>query len=212
MSFSSERGYYDTFFQLSLTASDPNAIIRYTVDGSAPGPNHGLVYNNPLLIGTTTCIRAYASTADTFSTVKTHTYLFLNDVVNQSNSIASQPQSGLEFDASLKNDPIYGAQLMEGLVQIPSVSLVLDPADLSNVYTSTDRNLEVPVSMEVMYPDGKTGFQENAGMKRVGGSSYNSIKRNWRLVFRNVYGASKLNYPIFGDDGADEHDQIALRP
>lgn len=36
---------------LYIHCVDENAIIRYTVDGSEPDSHHGLVYNDPILLG-----------------------------------------------------------------------------------------------------------------------------------------------------------------
>lgn len=41
---------------VTLTTSLPDAIIRYTLDGSDPDSSHGLVYTDPLVIATTTTL------------------------------------------------------------------------------------------------------------------------------------------------------------
>ena len=61
-------------------------------------------------------------------------------------------------------------------------------------------------------PYGEKGYQANAGIERAGGSSYNSPKRNFRLSFKAIYGDSKFDYPLFGEDAAESFDQIALKP
>jgi len=55
--------------------------------------------------------------------------------------------------------------------------------------------------------------QQNCGFERFGGSSFNNPKRNFRLSFKfkSIYGASKLEYPIFGKEVNNNFDQIALR-
>ncbi len=207
--FGTERGIYEQSFSLSLTTPLPGGTIRYTLDGTPPSAIGGTLYTGPLTISTTSYVRAVAYNADTTSRIFTHTYLFLADVVNQPNTVAGYPAGNLALDGSLKNDPVYGPQLLEGLLAIPSISLVMSPADLNTTYGG---GTEVPVSMELIYPDGRPSIQENCGIKRVGGSSYNSLKRNWRLTFRSQYGAGKLRAEIFDLGGTDEHDQIALRP
>ncbi|MEL7339277.1 MAG: chitobiase/beta-hexosaminidase C-terminal domain-containing protein, partial [Bacteroidota bacterium] len=209
LNFSLERGFYDQTQSLSISTTLSQATIYYTTDGRPPSANVGTVYTAPISIDSTSFIRAIAINADTASQVETHTYLFLEDIVNQPNTISGFPSNNFEFDTSLKNDPTYGPQMREGLLEIPSISLVLDPQEFVTAHGSS---YEEPVSMEIIYPDGRSSIQENCGMKRVGGSTYNSPKRNWRLTFRSQYGAGKLHAPIFGPGAADEHDQIALRP
>ncbi|MEM6342597.1 MAG: lamin tail domain-containing protein [Bacteroidota bacterium] len=209
VSFSQERGLYTQTQTVSLSTNLTQASIYYTLDGTVPTSTNGTLYSQAIPVSTTTFIRAAAQNADTITEVFTHTYLFLGDIINQANTISGFPVSGLEFDASLKNDPNYGPELLEGLEAVPSMSIVLNPTDFVTAHGSSS---EVPVSMEIIYPDGRDDIQENCGMKRVGGSSFNSPKRNWRLTFRSQYGAGKLRAPIFGPGAADEHDQIALRP
>ncbi|MFK7925052.1 MAG: lamin tail domain-containing protein, partial [Bacteroidia bacterium] len=206
--FSLERGFFDQAQSLSLSSLLPQSTIYYTLDGSSPSGVNGSVYTTPIPIITTTFVRAVAQNADTSSKVFTNTYLYLDDVVNQIDTINGFPVGKLEFDSSLKNDPTYGPQMLEGLQSIPSISVVLNPSDFGTAHASST---EVPVSMEIIYPDGQSSIQENCGLKRVGGSSYNSPKRNWRLTFRSIYGVGKLKASIYGPGASDEHDQIALR-
>lgn len=77
--------------------------------------------------------------------------------------------------------------------------------------------IEHKSSIEMIYPDGKPGFQEDAGMTNFGGGYTNFTKKSFRLYFREKYGAAKLKHPIF--DGfeykntppTDEFDAINLR-
>jgi hypothetical protein len=51
--------YLDAPVLVSLTSSQPDAVIRYTLDGSVPG-SRSLVYSEPLLISQTAVIRCLA--------------------------------------------------------------------------------------------------------------------------------------------------------
>ena len=66
----------------------------------------------------------------------------------------------------------------------------------------------------VIYPDGMEGFQANCGVRMQGGafrSPSMCTKHSFRLLFKGVYGPTKLRYPLFGDDAAGEFDTIVLR-
>ena len=105
----------------------------------------------------------------------------------------------------ITNDPVWGPQLRAALLAIPSISLATSSPLAAN-------SPEAQASVEMINPDGTTGFQINAGVERFGGASLNWLpKRSFRLSFKGVYGATKLNYDIFGDGAATEFDQILLR-
>jgi hypothetical protein len=58
--FSRPSGTFVDPFQLTLSASAPDAVIRYTTDGDAPDASSTL-YSGPITIDTTTQIRAWAT-------------------------------------------------------------------------------------------------------------------------------------------------------
>ena len=55
--FSVRRGQFDEPITVALTTNTGAAEIRYTTDGSAPTPTNGVVYDSPLDISSTTCLR-----------------------------------------------------------------------------------------------------------------------------------------------------------
>ena len=68
---------------------------------------------------------------------------------------------------------------------------------------NTPQQWERAASIEWINPDGSKGFQINGGLQIQGNASREpnkSGKHSFRLLFKNQYGASKLDYPIFGDD------------
>jgi hypothetical protein len=96
----------------------------------------------------------------------------------------------------------------------------MDLKDLFNASTGIYANpgqdgaaWERPTSVELIYPNGSQGFQINAGIRIRGGYSRSTgnPKHAFRFFFRERYGAPKLKYPLFDDDGADAFDGIDLR-
>ncbi|MHC4799378.1 MAG: FN3 associated domain-containing protein, partial [Planctomycetota bacterium] len=61
--------------------------------------------------------------------------------------------------------------------------------------------------------DMRGGFQIDAGVRIRGGisASGDNPKHAFRLFFRGQYGATKLRYPLFGDEGDDVFDHVDLR-
>ncbi len=196
--FSVDRGFFDAPFDVEITSATPGAIIRYTVDGSEPTESRGTVYTRPIRIAETTTLRAAAFRAGFASTnVDTHTYIFLDDV------IASRV-----MNRGITESPEFGPQMHDALTDLPTISLVTGGA-------VNDVN-EVPVSVELILPDGSPGFQEDAGVRYYGGAFTNFAKKNFRLYFRAIYGDTKLRYPLFegherGIRAVEVFDQLELR-
>jgi hypothetical protein len=119
-------------------------------------------------------------------------------------------------------------QVISALHSLPSVCLTTDLPNLFNmegsqgIYSNPYQRgfaWERPVSVEWINPptgespNGSGQFQINAGLRIRGGysRSEDNPKHALRLFFRQEYGASKLQYPIFGNEAASEFDKIDLR-
>ncbi|MEN8737485.1 MAG: CotH kinase family protein [Akkermansiaceae bacterium] len=58
VTFSREQGTFETGFDLVLATSSEGASIRYTVDGTRPSNSNGAVYGSPVMVESTSCVRA----------------------------------------------------------------------------------------------------------------------------------------------------------
>jgi hypothetical protein len=179
------------------------------------------------------CVRAVAIRADTAATkVKTHTYIFAHRVVELSpdgqrpgpgwlqQNFGSGQNINYGMDAQVCNDNLYRDKIVGALLDIPTFSMVMDLKDLFDPQTGIYVNAlehggewERPCSIELIYPAGTDGFQINCGVRIRGGWSRNDSnpKHAFRWFFRKEYGEGKLEYPMFGDEGVDEFDNIDLR-
>jgi len=198
--FSVDRGVYVEPFDLEITSSTPGATIRYTTNGAPPSENSGEVYDGPIRISGTTVIRAIASKPGYRSTnVDSQTYIYPDDVVRQS-----------VMSRDITQHATYGPEALAALSRIPSVSL-------TSAHRSISSTSETLASVELIFPDGRRGFQVDAGVKRVGGHSLGAYpKNNMRIYFRREYGAAKLRYPVFedtpyGEGAIEEFDRLNLR-
>jgi len=228
--FSQDRGFYTNGFFLSITCSTPDVTIRYTVNGTAPATTNGFTYTSPIRITNTTVVRAFAYKANLLpSDIDAQTYLFLDDVIRQAPTGAAPPGWPASWganvvdygmDPDIVNSPLWRDRIREDLKSIPSYSIVMNLNDLFNATTGIYANpsgdtiaWERSASIELIYPDGRQGFQINCGIRIRGGFSRdpNNPKHAFRLFFRQEYGASKLNYPVFGPNGADSFDKFDLR-
>jgi len=155
--FSVPRGLFNVPFNLLLTTTLPGATIRYTTNGAEPTETTGVVYSGPLPVNVTTTLRAGVFAANYLpSRVRTHTYLFPEQVLAQPNNPPGFPttwgtRSGYSFpnnlvpadyemdldplrvdpnDSGSAVDPVKLQRFRDGLQELPIVSLVMDDADM----------------------------------------------------------------------------------
>ncbi|UCG48421.1 MAG: lamin tail domain-containing protein, partial [Phycisphaerales bacterium] len=202
--FSHNRGFYDEPFSVTIVTETEGATIKYTTDGSTPSETAGRKYRASVPIETTTCLRAMAfKTGFKPTDVDTYTYIFLDEVIQHP-----------KMSTSITQNPVWGPQMRDALLEIPTISLVTP-------YTIPDEPIqsppEVPVSIEMIFPDGSKGFQANAGVERFGGQYTVWPKQALRVSFKSIYGPSRLEFDLFGDtpyggdDATDSFNQIILR-
>jgi hypothetical protein len=171
--FSLPPGYHASDIQVRLEATVPQAEIRYTLDGSEPTQTSGLLYTSAIPLTAeppeTAVIRARAFTPD-----------------------------GLAGPIS---DASYFVGFPPGLSLL---SLIVDRDDLWDAERGIYANplnrgpeWERPTHITFVPDDRSTGFQMNAGLRIHGGWSRGNDKKSLRLYFRQEYGGSYLEYPLF---------------
>ena len=148
--FSVDRGFYEEPIRVRLSTKTPGATIRYTVDGSVPSEKRGLVYSKPLIVSTTTVLRAKAFKKGLIPTnVDTATYVFPEKVAHQparpkgwptqydqggslspfERLFGSRRRSGMTIDYEMTPPARINAtdaEMVAALKAIPSLSLVTD--------------------------------------------------------------------------------------
>jgi hypothetical protein len=229
--FSADRGFYDTPISVVITSATPGVEIRYTLDGSLPTAGHGTIHTIALGISNTTTLRAAAFKPGWFpSDVDTHTYIFVRDVVGQSPAGQTPPgwpasplptgqvlQYGM--DPRIVTNASYSSLILDGLKSIPTFSLVMEQSNLFGtlgIYANPSgdgREWERSGSIELIYPDGQSGFQIDAGVRIRGGQSraLSNPKHAFRLFFRAEYGAGALDYRLFRDSPVNRFQLFDLR-
>ena len=240
--FDVDRGFFEAPFDVTIGSATPGATIIYTTDGSNPTLLNGTQVTSAnetsppsalVEVTTSTVLRAAAFKAGfRASNVDTQTYLFLDDVLNQPAQPPGYPlpwrsRNGSTIPGDFQMDPdIVGSvysreELKESLRDLPTISIVTDVANLFDRQTGIQVNpqdagaaSERRVSVEMIdFADGSP-IQVDAGMRMNGNASRNPNrgKHNFRLAFRNEYGAGKLRFPLFGSDAPTEtFNQIILR-
>lgn len=231
--FSRTRGFCDDAFTLELTTPTEGATIYYRLDGADPLSQSGRIptgtkYTGPIRIARTTCVRAGATKAGWLSsTLVTASYIFLNDVIHQPVQPSGFPSSwgatrvDYEMDPEVVNNPLYTPTIKDDLKTIPSVSVTINNDDFfgaqKGIYANTQAHgteWEKPASIEWIDPVAGDNFQVNAGL-RIHGSQYGRTagvaKHSLRILFKNEYGPTHLEYPIFEDSDIERFDCLILR-
>jgi len=240
--FDKSSGFYTFLFTAKIYGAGVGDTIKYTLDGSDPRySSKAITRTSPVSVtinpasveggrGTTGGVVVRASKYKSgFAPGKpvTRTYIFLNEVINQTHPGGSWPtyningqQIDLAMDANITSDARFKDYMDDALLDIPTISVTTDPAHLfdpqTGIYVNAKyhgRDWERPANIELVNPDGSPGFSVDAGLRIRGGWSRHPefAKHAFRLFFRSEYGAGKLRFPLFGDEGVDEFDKIDLR-
>ncbi len=228
--FSVDRGFFDVPFTVAITTATDGAEIRYTTNGSAPSATSGILYTGPIQISRTTVLRAIATKPGyTPTDVDTHSYIFPNDVVAQSQQSvinAGYPSTWTGVGADYAMDTRITAsnvtQMVPSLRSLPSLFISTSISNLFDANTGiyshpTSHGLawERAASLEMVDTNGATEFQENCGVRIQGGYFRDpnvTQKHSMRVLFKSQYGAGKLQHDLFKtDDAVTEFDGLVLR-
>jgi hypothetical protein len=169
--FSIPGGYYDRDILLEIDAPPSSSHVLFTVDGSVPTPANGSIYWRPVHLGApaVTVVRARAVFPDG------------------------------------RLGPVVGVSYFVGVQAVlPLMSLIVDPADLwdaeGGIYANPQERgaeWERPADVTYVDQDRTLGFQVPAGVRIHGHGTRGFPKMSFRLYFRQEYGVSRLEYPLF---------------
>jgi len=237
----SPSGFYKYPFPAIISSLTAGETIKYTLDGSDPRFSATAITgtapvtvvidpNSTVGRGKTGGVVLRASKFVTgFAPSKpvSRSYIFVSAVKLQGLPGGNWPKSYVNgqtidvgMDLKVTADSRYTNLMEDALLDIPSISVI---TDIDNLF-GTDKGIYVnagfhgsewerPANIELIYPDGKEGFNIDAGIRIRGGWSRhdNYPKHAFRLFFRSEYGEGKLKYPLFEEEGVDEFDKIDLR-
>ncbi len=171
-----------------------SGVIRYTLDGSEPGPDDP-EFRGALILEESTAIRArlFSEGAEP-GDVCTASYIIHEDFTLPVISLASDPE-GLWSD----EDGIYvtGTNGLTG--------------NCSDVPRNWNQPWERAMSMEYFDAEGHLGLQINGGMKIHGGCSRGNPMKSLGIFARSEYGNNLMKYPFFREKDLDEFKGLILR-
>jgi hypothetical protein len=211
-------GFYTDSFYLKMHHNDPDVKIRYTLDGSQPTTNSE-IFPDSLLI------RNRKNDPDQLSAIPT-------TPLNASEWFRWRPPMDVVFKGTNIRAKAFKA---EGLspysltstfwvdpdiytrYSLPVISLSMNADDLlgnQGIYTNFSQRgpqWERDLHIAFFEPDGTPGFSTDAGVRVNGGNSRRYALKSFRIYFRNKYGDSKIESPVFPDQLTNAHDRLILR-
>ncbi len=226
ISYSVDRGFYEEPFELNINTPASFQLVYYTIDCSTPTKENGTLYSEKISIDKTTIVKVKAySSIDSLET--TLSYIFLNDVIRQSNINNIYPDywaDGVPAHYTLTTDitenPLYRERLKPALLSLPTVSIATEVSNLfgtTGIYTNSIESgfeWERRTSVEFIFPESGTSYATFSGLRIHGDASRipeKSPKHSFKLYFRAEYGDTKLDYPLFDCTANDKFDELVLR-
>lgn len=186
-------GFYDEPVVVELIAPS-YAEIYFTTDGSIPEKTSKR-YTKPLLIQSSVVIRAVAFRNATKSLELVATY-FVREPATQFATISLAIEPNLLFDPD-KGLFMDGSNIIDSTWSKPGAN-----------FWSRD---EFPMHLEIFENDKTCVFSSGAGFRVFGGFSRLFPQKSLTLIARESYGASRINYPIFGAQEKDKFKFLVLR-
>ena len=182
---SHERGIHETGFMLTLSSPNPNATIRYTVDGTTtPTATRGRIYSGPIPITRTTTVQVYAFDSYGNTGLQSFTYVLQDNRRNEVVSGARWRHIGTITDEH------YAA----AMATFPIVSIT----------TEDGRNLRrdgVHTQATFEYIDthlgGENSFFSHAGARRFGDVSIFQENSGVTVRFGREFGARSARIHFF---------------
>lgn len=185
------QGSYDDVEYLDISFSGPGKIY-YTTDCTEP-TIHSTLYTGPIRITSTTVFRVlHVEDGKRKSNVIDLTYL-----INENDTLGT---------ICIVTDPDNLWDYYTGIYVAGPGASSISPYRGANFW----KDWEKEATVSLFEADGG-GFYSACGLKIFGGYSRANDKKSLVCFFRSQYGASDLDYPLFGEEGIDSYEAFVLR-
>jgi hypothetical protein len=118
-------------------------------------------------------------------------------------------------NAYLPTRPITHTYFINVSTSLPVISLSASPYDLfdpdSGIYPNFTKDWERPAHVEFFQDDKTPGFSEDCGINIHGTQSANWPQKSFAVKFKQAYGRSMLEYPLFPGFPVTTFDSFLLR-
>ncbi|MFN6943519.1 MAG: PKD domain-containing protein [Cytophagaceae bacterium] len=194
VTFSVQGGFYSGSQTITMTAGDINSTIRYTTDGTKPGPNSP-VYTGPVSVGSTRVVRAAAFRSGYITTqFTTHSYFINFNTTLPVISLSTAPNDLFHPDTGMyvRGPGGWGEPPHRG----------------ANWYN----RIEKEVNFEYFTKSKERVLSQQVGYMLFGGWSRANHMKSVRIHPRNAYDdENRLNYKFFDERPYDVFNTLHLR-
>jgi CotH kinase protein/Chitobiase/beta-hexosaminidase C-terminal domain/Lamin Tail Domain len=191
--FSLLGGFYKSAVTLTITPAEKNQTIYYTTNGAPPN-NNSQKFTHPIVLKTTTVVRAIAIQKGQKSKPVGFTY-FINEPTTTFPIVSIAASSSAFFDTET-------GLFMEGNFVDSTFK-----KNGANFWS----NRELVTQTEIYEPNGQLVFNAQTGLRVFGGLSRLFPQKSIALMARSNYGASRIKYPLFGESQLHKFKSIVLR-
>jgi len=192
--FSLPAGFYQGTLSLTLSHPHPDAVIRYTLDGSVP-TSASTPYTAPLDFAATTVLRIRSFVPDQLpGPVLTRTYFIDEESTLPVFSISTDPENLWDDEIGIYVDGTNGII-----------------ADDSVVPKNSNQSWERPAHVEFYETDGHPAFSQQIGLSIYGAFSRHFSQKSLSIVARDKYGADEIRHRLFFDKPIDRFNSFILR-
>ena len=224
-----QSGFYDSEFDLTLTASDPSAEIYYTTDGSEPHPGSAK-YTDPIHISDRSWEENVLAAHRSVSAGGDYVPNFripkgtviraaaFRDGNKRGDVLSSSYFVGIDREADYLDVPVISIAIDQdylfdydiGIYTLGKAHddwLAEDKGNKSKDgwqheanYTQRGREWEREASVEYICADGTIAFSQNMGVRTMGAASRNEMQKSLRLTAREEYGKKNVKYEVIPDN------------
>lgn len=185
------QGSYDDVDSLEIILTG-SGNIYYTTDCTEP-TIHSKQYTGPITISKTTVFRVlHVEEGKKPSKILDLTYL-----VNENDTLGT---------VCIVTDPDNLWDYYKGIYVMGPGASTVSPYHGANFWMDWEKEASVS-----LFEANGGGFSSPCGLKIFGGYSRANDKKSLVCFFRGQYGASRLEYPLFGEDGLDSYEAFVLR-
>lgn len=178
-------GFYSSATAVTLSSTGPGTAIRYTLDGSAPGPDSAL-YSSVLTIPTNTILRARAFVAGLIpGPILTRSY-FINEPGDRTLPVLSFV--------------VEPATFFNNVIGI-----------YSNDTPYPYKGREVPVRIELFETNRVPAFAVNCGVRIGGENIWRYAQKPLNIRMRGKFGDDLISYPIFPGEAVGTFGELNAR-
>jgi uncharacterized repeat protein (TIGR02543 family) len=178
-------GFYTNAQSVSLDCTGAVTAVRYTLDGSVPGPDSP-VYSNAVAIAANTILRARAFVTGWIpGPILTRSY-FVGEPADRTLPVLS-----------FVVDP---ATFFDGIIGI-----------YTNNGSYPHKGREVPVRVEFFETNQASAFAVNAGVRIGGENNWPYAQKPLNIHMRGKYGDDVINYPVFPGEPFGTYGKLNIR-